>query len=92
MPFSKTLDRLAKTDDRYHSYEFRGDDEETNHALYLNSGWSAASDPGNVHFGSGRTVKECREAEPLVKQRNWNQFPAFPFFRAPKPPEPRLYR
>ena len=61
MPFSKTLERLVKTDCRYAEYEFRGDDEETKHALYLNPGWSAASDPGNVHFGSGRTVKECIE-------------------------------
>ena len=60
MKTSKTLRNLAESDDRIAEYEFIGEGEESPHRLWLAPGWKSASDPvGVVHFGSGRTVREC---------------------------------
>ena len=62
---SKTLDRIAKTDQRVSGVEDAGRDEESRYWIYLRSGWWSPSD--GSHTITARTIAEARESLASVK-------------------------
>lgn len=55
---SKTLDRIAKLDERVSDIEDLGPDEESRYWIHLRAGWLSPND--GSHTITGRTVKEAR--------------------------------
>jgi len=62
---SKTLDRIARADQRVSGVEDAGRDEESRYWIYLRSGWRSPAD--DSHTITGRTIAEVRESLSAVQ-------------------------
>ena len=70
MPYSKTLDRIARTDDRVDSYEYDPSNDMGAHWLHLAWPWVDQDGTGSIHE---QTVKNALSEYAAIKEGATNE-------------------